>query len=87
MLFAGGLLMRDLRQRRVTWLLIAWIGMFIAALLMWDRTNILGSPPTWFWQMVFVPLGVVLAAGPLLHFVDDDRERGARADRLTSGKT
>ena len=56
----------DILGRRVSWMLGFWVAMIAAALLTWDRTNVLGSPPVWFWQVAFVPLGVALAAGPFL---------------------
>jgi hypothetical protein len=49
--------------------LAPWIAVVVAALVAWDKTNVLGTPPTWFWQVVLVIPGVVLAARPLLETV------------------
>ena len=47
------------------WTLVLWLGMIDAALIEWHDTDLVGIPPTWFWQVVLVPLGIMLAAGPL----------------------
>ncbi len=47
------------------WTLVLWLGMIVAALVEWHDTDLLGIPPTWFWQVIFVPLGIARAAGPL----------------------
>ena len=56
--------------------LAPWVAVMVAALLTWDTTNVLGTPPTWFWQMVLVVPGVLLAVQPLLETV-----RGATPTR------
>ncbi len=60
------LLVRDARRRAYTWKLACWLGMVVAALVVWDETDFLGQPPSWLWQVALVPLGIGLACVPLL---------------------
>ena len=66
------LLVRDVRRRTYTCQLACWLGMVVAALVVWHETDFLGHPPTWLWQVALVPLGIGLACVPL---VDAMRER------------
>lgn len=59
-----------------------WIAVMVAALLTWNKTDALGTPPTWFWQMVLVIPGVLLAVQPLLESV-----RGATQTRYPDRPT
>lgn len=61
--------------------LVPWIAVVIAVLLAWDETNVLGTPPTWLWQLVLVIPGVLLAARPLIDLV-----RAAARSHLPSGR-
>ena len=63
---AIALIVDTVRRRGRVPMLVFWFAMIAAALIVWDETDVLGLPPTWFWQVVFVPLGIVLAARPLL---------------------
>jgi hypothetical protein len=43
-----------------------WVSYLIAALLVWNTTDVFGQPPIWFWQLALVPSGIALAASPLV---------------------
>jgi hypothetical protein len=75
---ALALLVRQVVRSDVTWMFFLWFGMIAAALVFWSATDVVGSPPSWFWQIVFVPLGLGLAVTPLLGEV-------RRADRTMNG--
>ena len=74
LLLAAILIVRHLRRGGRTWMLALYVGMIVSALLSWDDTDFLGQPPTWFWQLVLVPVGIALAAGPLLSTLHQHRE-------------
>ena len=50
-------------------LLLLWSVLIVGTLVAWTKTAVLGQPPTWFWQVVLVPSGIALAAGPLILYV------------------
>jgi hypothetical protein len=77
---ALALLVRQVVRNDLTWMCLLWLGMIAAALVAWSATDVVGTPPSWFWQVVFVPLGLGLAAGPLLGEV-------RRADGAVPGST
>ena len=65
-LLAAVLLVHEVRRGGPPWRLALWTAMIAGALITWNETDVLGVPPTWFWQVILVPLGIALAAGPLL---------------------
>jgi hypothetical protein len=72
------LIMRQVVRNDLSWMVALWVAMIAAALVTWNQTDVLGTPPAWFWQMVFVPLGLGLAAAPLLEEVrHQDVTRGS----------
>jgi len=73
MALAVGLFVRDVRRGARAWRTACWAAMLAAALVVWKQTDVVGVPPTWLWQLVLVPPGLVLAATPLLSEV---RRRG-----------
>ncbi len=76
-ILAALLIVLTIRRGDVGWMLGLWVGMIAAALLTWNQTNVLGIPPTWFWQVILVPLGIALAAGPLVQEIQEaDPQRG-----------
>lgn len=87
MCFAGFLIFWDLRGGKGTWSFVGWIGMIAAALLTWNRTRLFGIPPTWAWQIVFVPLGVILGVGPLRAVVRNHMDGQISIDQVVSSKT
>jgi hypothetical protein len=60
------LIWRDLRRGARNWWLAYWISMIVATFIAWNTTDVVGQPPIWLWQVTLVPLGIALAAGPLL---------------------
>jgi len=65
-LLAVVLFAHEVRTSGPHWKLALWIAMIAGALITWNETDVLGIPPSWFWQVILVPLGIALAAGPLL---------------------
>ena len=63
---AAALLARDIRRGGPPWKLALWIAMIVAAVVSWTTVDEFNVPPTWVWQVALVPLGLALAAGPLL---------------------
>ena len=74
---AVALVARDLRRSGPLWKLALWIAMIAAAVVSWTTVDEINVPPTWVWQVTLVPLGLALAAGPLLAEV--------RQHKLTAG--
>ena len=68
------LVVSDLARGRVRWYLVGWIVIMVGAFASWPFTNesLRGQLPFLFWQALLVPIGIWLAAGPLVRFV---RER------------
>ena len=60
------LIAREVRRGAHWWMLACWSAMIVGALVVWKQTDVVGQPPTWLWQLVLVPLGIALAATPLL---------------------
>ena len=61
-------IVRDVALGRVRWYLIAWFAWVVLAFAQYPPT---GLPfrhllPTWLWQIVLIPIGLVLAARPLV---------------------
>ena len=56
---------RALRGARA-WNLAPWYALIAGTLIAWPRFDLLGRPPTWFFQIVLIPWGLALAAGPLI---------------------
>ena len=63
---ALALIVRQVLRNHVTWTCLLWFGMIVAALVASSATNVVGTPPSWFWQIVLVPFGLGLAATPIL---------------------
>jgi Glycosyltransferase family 87 len=57
---------REIRRGAHWWMVACWSAMIVGALVVWKQSDIVGQPPTWLWQLVLVPLGIALAATPLL---------------------
>lgn len=81
----------DAAHRRIRWYLIAWLVIALCAFLqwpLWTLDAIRGRLPLWFWQLVLLPMGVVMAVSPLLSSVRttqpkppiDPEERGTVAN-------
>ena len=66
MVFAAILIVRDIGRAASPWRIALWVAMICAALVSWSTVDEFNVPPTWVWQVVFVPSGIALAAGPLL---------------------
>ena len=68
----------DVVHRRVRWYLIAWFVIAACAFLqwpLWSLDSIRAQLPLWFWQLVLLPTGVVMAVSPLVNAV---RAAGAK---------
>ena len=57
---------REIRRGAHWEMVTCWSAMIVGALVVWRQSDIVGQPPTWLWQLVLVPLGIALAATPLL---------------------
>ena len=59
---------RDAVYRRVRWYLVAWFVLATWAFVqwpLWSPDSLRAHFPKWFWQVVLLTTGVVMAAGPL----------------------
>jgi hypothetical protein len=63
------LIVRQMRREGPNRMLVCWVGMIAAAVIVWNRTDVLGQPPAWLWQIILVSLGITLALGPLLEAI------------------
>lgn len=83
------LVITDLARGRVRWYVVAWLVVMIGAFVSWPFTNesLRGQLPFLFWQVVLVPTGIWLAAGPLVRFTRDDDEHHARGTTALSDPT
>jgi len=65
----------DLARGRMRWYLAGWIVIMVGAFASWPFTNetLRGQLPFLFWQALLVPIGIWLAAGPLVRFVRDQK--------------
>jgi hypothetical protein len=66
------LITSGLARGRARGQLMPWLGVVLLALIAWHKTEVIGVPHTWLWQLIVVTPGVVLAARPLL---DEVRHR------------
>ncbi len=74
---------RDALRHRVRWYLVAWFAVAAYAFLRWPVWLPNGLPPQrplWFWQLVLVIPGVVMAASPLFRSI----RTGSRSSSVTS---
>jgi hypothetical protein len=74
---------RDALRHEVRWYLVAWFAVAAYAFLRWPiwLPNGLPAPrPLWFWQLVLVIPGVVMAASPLVRSI----RTGNRSSSVTS---
>ena len=63
------LIVSDAVHRRIRWYLVAWFAIAAWAFLQWPlwSPDSLRAPfPKWFWQLVLLSTGVVMAVGPLV---------------------
>ena len=63
------LIVWDALHRRIRWYLVAWFAIAAWAFLQWPlwSPDSLRAPfPKWFWQVVLLSTGVVMAVGPLV---------------------
>ena len=65
----GVLILRQMRREGPSRMLACWVGMIAAALITWNKTDVLGQPPAWLWQIILVSLGIALALGPLFEAI------------------
>jgi len=67
MIVALLLILRDVLRHRVGWNVFMWAAVVITTLVVWPLSSnpFYRVPSQWVWQLVLVPIGVVLAAGPL----------------------
>jgi len=74
------LVITDFARRRVRWYIVAWLVVMIGTFVSWPFTSesLRGQLPYLFWQVLLVPTGIWLAAGPLVRFTHDDDEHHAR---------
>ncbi len=77
----------DAVHHRVRWYLVAWLAIAAGAFIRWPLWLPSGIPapfPLWFWQVVLVGSGVILAASPLANLmtrtVDQDGQPTSRSD-------
>jgi hypothetical protein len=65
------IIVRDSLRGRVRWYLVAWLVVVISAFAQFPILTTLPlrhSFPTWFWQVLLVPIGLLLAVQPLITF-------------------
>jgi hypothetical protein len=65
----------DAFRRRVRWYLVAWFVIAASAFLQWPILSfdtIRAQLPHWFWQLVLLPTGIVMAVSPLVNAVRRD---------------
>jgi hypothetical protein len=63
------LVISDVVRHRIRWYLVTWLVLIVLAFSNvppWATTPLRHELPTWFWQVVLLATGIVLAAGPLL---------------------
>ncbi len=63
------LIVRDAVLRRIRWYLVVWFVIATCAFLqwpLWSLDSIRAQLPLWFWQLVLLPTGVVMAVSPLV---------------------
>jgi len=68
----------DAFHRKVRWYLIAWFAIAGWAFLqwpLWSLDSIRAPFPLWFWQLVLLPTGIVMAVAPLVNAI---RAAGAK---------
>ena len=73
----------DVIRGRVRWYPVAWLIVVVVAsanLPPWELEPIRRAMPNWFWQIVLLPTGIALAAGPLLSY---RRNRGLADEPAT----
>lgn len=68
----------NLRSSRPKRMVVAGLALVAGAITTWHRTDVVGVPPTWLWQVALVFTGIALAAGPLLKELSAP-QRGAEA--------
>ena len=78
------IIIREVVRRGSRWNITIWIAVVVGTLVEWNaRADPLSHPlATWFWQIVLVATGTILAAGPLLDRLRDqmfDRDPAPRA--------
>jgi hypothetical protein len=80
------LVVRDVRRGQIRWYLVGWLVLVTLAFarIPWENPPFRHALPSWFWQIVLVSTGIVLAVGPLLSCVRDrpDLHRHASAEPL-----
>jgi hypothetical protein len=67
-------------RRRVHWYLVAWVGVVAVTLVTWP--GMAAAPvvaPKWFWQLVLVPTGLVLALRPLFSIIRAESARMSKS--------
>jgi hypothetical protein len=71
------LIIRDVLRHRVGWNVFMWAAVVITTLVVWPISSnpFYRVPSQWVWQLVLVPIGVVLAAGPLWSIVRRQTEQ------------
>jgi len=70
---AGLLIVRDALHARVRWYLVAFFVIAACAFLqwpLWSPDSLRAALPLWFWQVVLLVPGVVMAVGPLVRSME-----------------
>ena len=83
MIVALLLIVRDVLRHRIGWNVFMWTAVVITTLVVWPLSNdpFHRYPSPWVWQLILVPAGVVLAAGPLVKLLRGDTTP-EREDRI-----
>lgn len=75
-LLAAALLGLRMIRERPQWADLLWVSLLGAALLTFKGVGLLGEPPTWLWQTVFVSTGIALAIKPLGNLIKKGADVG-----------
>jgi hypothetical protein len=82
------LVLLDVVRRRIGVHLVAWLALALLVFdpLPWGRLPLAQVPlPLWFWQVVLLSTGTVMAAGPLLTYVKQSASAHVRLSGTQSG--
>ena len=60
------------------WADLVWAGLLVVAIVTFKGSGLTGEPPTWLWQVLLVPTGLLLAGSPLLRLSDQASGRTVR---------
>ena len=77
---------RDVIHRRVHWYLLAWLAIALYGFIRWPVWIPKGFPapyPLWFWQVILVGSGVIMAVSPLVASIRGATRSESGVDALT----